>query len=290
MRNESRSDQGNVLAFLVGLAVCLVVLGVGGTARGDPILPSSTPYLGDPAGTSSYESFTNDAPGSFANGSTIFSGYASITADNGGSLNIFNVNVAGQSWAGGLNTSNSFNNGDGSPTFAPALDGNNQQGLGISGTGATINLAATGGVNSFSLWGGGFSSTTADSPITIDFFGQTGNLLGSVTDPYNHTATGDGYLDYLGGYTGSGLNTIFSVDVLGNNLAIDGLALNGGVPQANPALVNTPAPSSLVMLGSGALAGLGLVIVRRRRRLLPDRLTTADPGMDLRDWGGGFPR
>jgi len=262
-------DRQNRIVFLCVLALCLICFLFGAMipmAKADPILPTAAV---DPAtlpgadGVTTYESFESIAGGvpsniPIVNGTQLFAGTVGISGLGSSTMSIYSPNLAGASLAGGLNTANSFNNFDNTTGFQQVPDGGNNY-LGISGTGAELNLTGV-NFNQFSLFAGTLSNTPGPQPITLSFYDTSHLLLGTVTDLYDHTATGDGNLDSFGGYTAYGQQLGY-VDITSptGTIAIDGLQLS-----ENP-MMTTPAPSTLAMLLTGGVTFGAVWVVRRRK-------------------------
>jgi hypothetical protein len=190
-----------------------------------------------------WESFSNytASPNFLPNPTSIFSGAGTISNS---SMAVYEPSaMAG--FTLGLNGS------------AQVADGVKAMGIDFPGASSTT-ITFAGDVSAFGGYWGNYGLNLGGGSIRLTFFDASGNILGSDSFLYNHTANSDGVLDWHGWqFAGAGIRS----------LSYEGLfVVNDGL-QATTQVAAIPEPEIYAMLA----VGLGLVGWAGRKRKLRER-------------------
>lgn len=216
-----------IVFTLATLAVCVAT-------RANAQLTSVGPFTGNL--TETFEEFPNyhDNFGPQAEPVSIFGGAASLTSGNK-DIVIYEPS-AGDGF--GLNY-----NG-----FAQVADGT--KGAGLNG----IDTATIVFRSDITQFGGYFGAPSfANPPITLSFYDDSNNLIGTRTYDYNHVGTGDGKLDFVGYASTIGIKT---VTIGGFDPVFDGLQANS---------TSVPEPGNVALLLGVVTTGAGFAARKRRK-------------------------
>jgi hypothetical protein len=144
-----------------------------------------------------------------------------------------------------------------------ALVADGAKGMGIddsSSSSTTITFASD--VSAFGGYWGNYGLTLGGGSTTLTFFDASGNVLGSDSFLYDHTATSNGVLDWHGWqFAGAGIRSL-TYQVI--------LIVNDGLQASSASVAPIPEPEIYAMM----LAGLGILgFAARRRKILQECVT-----------------